>query len=336
MYNLGPTSFPMTRAYVYTLLPSLMSSAKLAITGDVIGTLEQDRPTAVAGRLGPGPRLIPVTMALESAHQARHTFRFNVVQDQLFTPLMTYSALLNTLLAYERELGSATYDVSGQILLRGHQPLSVANLFSGDAPGPGAANYIVAPIAALLANTDEAVDVTGVTLTIKTEEEPRTATLERVWIDDPRPRPGRTVPLKVLLKTFRGNDVVATVPVTIPAHATGTLSLLVTDGARLTQAEQREARLPQPTRTVDQLIRGFDRVRRNNTLYVKLQASQPGAAVQGQLLPALPPSVLAVHDGDRAGGASGPLPTATLGEWEIATAHVVSGARTLSVPLSTP
>ena len=54
MYNLGPTEFPMTRAYVYTVLPSLFSSTKLSTTGDVIGTFLQDRPTAIAGRLGPG------------------------------------------------------------------------------------------------------------------------------------------------------------------------------------------------------------------------------------------------------------------------------------------
>ena len=55
MYNLGPTEFPMTRAYVYTVLPSLFSSTKLSTTGEVIGTLLQDRATAIAGRLGPGP-----------------------------------------------------------------------------------------------------------------------------------------------------------------------------------------------------------------------------------------------------------------------------------------
>ena len=64
MYNLGPTQFPMTRAYVYTVLPSLFSSTKLSTTSETIGTLLQDRATAIAGRLGPGPKMIPVTLAL--------------------------------------------------------------------------------------------------------------------------------------------------------------------------------------------------------------------------------------------------------------------------------
>src|SRR5258708_1382751 len=46
MYNLGPTEYPMTRAYVYTVLPSLFSSMKLSGTSDVIGTFLQDRATA--------------------------------------------------------------------------------------------------------------------------------------------------------------------------------------------------------------------------------------------------------------------------------------------------
>src|SRR5205823_11672534 len=84
---LGPTQFPMTRAYVYTLLPSLFSSSKLSSTGDVIGTFLQDRATAIAGRLGPAPRLLPVTLTLDAERGGSRTFKFNVVRDQLFTPL---------------------------------------------------------------------------------------------------------------------------------------------------------------------------------------------------------------------------------------------------------
>src|SRR5204862_227579 len=73
MYNLGPTEFPMTRPYVYTVLPSLFSSLKLSATGDIIGTVLQDRATAIAGRLGPGPRLIPITLTLESDRGPKRT-----------------------------------------------------------------------------------------------------------------------------------------------------------------------------------------------------------------------------------------------------------------------
>jgi hypothetical protein len=334
MYNLGPTEFPMTRAYVYTVLPSLFSSTKLSVTGETIGTLLQDRATAIAGRLGPGPELIPVTLNLEAERGSRRTFRFGVVKDQLFTPLMTYSALLNTLASYERQYGTATYTVQGKALVRNHTPVAFDNLFSGgESPAMGAASYIVAPLTALMANDYEHVNIDGLELTIQSTEEPKTATLQRVWIDDARPRAGRTLPLKVLLRTYRGDDVLRTIPIQIPSHVTGSVSVMVTDGQRLTQAEQREARAQQP-RTVPQLLRVLNKVRRNNTLYVRLLGSDAGAVVSGELLSSLPPSVLAVLESDRSGGSFNPLGSTTLGEWELPVDHAVVGVRTLTIPVS--
>ena len=316
MYNLGPTEFPMTRAYVYTILPSLFSSMKLSTTGEVIGTVLQDRAAAIAGRLGAGPRMIPVTISLESGRQPKQTFHFNTAG------------------SYERQFGSATFQVRGTARLKKHDPIAFDNLFSGDQAAMGTAAYIVGPITYLMGNDVEKVDLEGIDLTIATAEEPKTATLERVWIDDPRPRAGRTVPLKMLLRTYRGEDVLRTLPIEIPANVSGTLSLVVSDGARLGQAEQRETRTPAQLRSIDQVIRSLNKARRNNTLYVKLVGSDAGAIVNGEPLSALPPSVLGVLEGDRNGGTFSPLHGATIGEWQLATDTLVNGSRSLTLTIS--
>src|SRR5256885_5490981 len=206
MYNLGPTEFPMTRAYVYTVLPSLFSSMKLSSTGEVIGTFLQDRATAIAGRLGAGPRMIPIKLTLESARAAKQTFHFGVVNDPLFGPLMTYASILNTLGSYERQFGAATFSVTGSAKVRKHDAIAFDNLFAGDQSAINAASYIVGPMTYLMGNDYEKVDVEGVDITFATTEEPKTATLERVWLDDPRPRAGRTVPLKGVFRTDRGEE----------------------------------------------------------------------------------------------------------------------------------
>jgi hypothetical protein len=107
---------------------------------------------------------------------------------------------------------------------------------------------------------------------------------------------------------------------------------MVTDGARLTQMELRETRTQ--SRTVDQLIRTLNRTRRNNTLYVRLLASDGGAVVKGEALPSLPPSVLAVLEADRNGGGVSTLGSVTLGEWQLPTDNAVSGVRTLTISVS--
>ena len=138
---------------------------------------------------------------------------------------------------------------------------------------------------------------------------------------------------QMALRSYRGDDIIQAIPIQIPANAHGTLALTVSDGARLNQTEQREARLPQP-RTVPLLVRALNRARRNNTLYVKLLASDNGAVVGGEVLPSLPPSVLAVIESDRSSGNVTPLQTATLGEWQLRTEQAVSGVRSLTLQVS--
>lgn len=334
MYNLGPTEYPMTRAYVYTVLPSLFSSMKLSSTGEVIGTFTQDRATTIAGQLGPGPDMVPLTMTLQSDRAPKRTFHFGLVNDQLFTPLMAYATVLNTVGQYERQFGSATFQIRGAAKVKNHEPVTFNNMFSGDQASMAAAAYVVGPITYLVGNDYEKVELEGIDIDVTTAEHPKTATLERIWLDDPRPRAGRTVPLKMLLRTYRGDDVVRTLPIQIPANVSGTLSLLVSDGARLAQAELRDTRAPNQVRSVDQVIRSMNKGRRNDTLYVKLLGSDAGAVVNGELLSSLPPSVLGVLEGDRNGGTFNPLHSATIAEWELQTDNLVTGARTLSITVS--
>ena len=332
--GLGPTQFPMTKAYVHTILPSLMSSSKMASGGEVIGTVQQDRATAIAGRLGPGPQMIPISLSLTSERAPTRRFHLSVVNDQLFTPLLAYVSILNTLTSYERQNGAASYVVKGSAMVKKYGAVNFEDLFTGDQPSVGAAAYVVGPINFLLRNRFENVDIEGLTLDIQATEQSRTATVERVWIDGPKPKPGATVQLKALLRTFRGDEVTKTVPVAIPPNARGSVSIMVTDGGRLSQLEARELQ-PQPlqTRDLPQMMRLLNQSRKNNRLYVRLVNADNGAVVRGEALSSLPPSVLAVMESDRNGGSFRPLRAALLGEWDVPVDFAVNGARTLTIPL---
>jgi hypothetical protein len=333
-YGLGPTQFPMTRAYVHTLLPSLANSMKIASTGEVIGTVLQDRATTIAGTLGPGPALIPLRIGLTSERGTKKTFNMAMVNDQLFTPLLAYLSIVNTLTSYERQNGAASYVVRGTASIKNYGDVAFEDLFTGDQPSIGAAAYVVAPINVLLRNAFEDVELEGLQLEIDASEQPRSATVERVWLDGNRVKPGSKVDLKVLLRTYRGDEITRTVPVEIPPSARGSVSVMVTDGTRLSQWEARELQVqPLQTRDLNQMIRVLNNARKNNRLYVRLLGRDQGAVVKGESLSSLPPSVMAVLESDRNGGSFKPLQNAVLGEWDIATEYAVNGSRTLSLPL---
>ena len=333
-YSLGPTQFPMTRAHVITVLPSLSSSMKIASTGDVIGIVQQDRATTIAGTLGPGPSMIPISLTLNSERGTRKNFSIGIVNDQLFTPLLAYVAILNTLTSYERQNGVGTYTLKGAARVKNHSDVAFEDLFTGDQPSTYAAASVVAPLNVLLRNAFEAVQFEGLNLEIEASETPRSATLERVWIDGTKAKPGAPVNLRILLRTYRGEEVTQSLPVQIPANARGTVSIMVADAARLSQFEARELQVqPLQTTGVPQMIRVLNSARKNNRLYVRLVTRDGGAVVKGEPLAALPSSVLAVMESDRNGGSFRPLQSALVGEWEITAGYAVTGSKTLTLPL---
>lgn len=335
MYNLGPTEFPLMQADVHVVLPSLMTSSKLASFGPVVGTVQQDRATAVAGRLGPGPTMIPVTITLNSDRTPSRTFSFSMVRDHTFTPLLTYLTVANVLLSYERGAGPASYTVKGTATVRQHGDIAFEDIFAGDQPANAASSYVAGPLTLLMRNASTPVEVERIALTIDATEASRTARIERVWLDTDRPRAGRRVNVKVLLRTNTGEDLLETIPIDIPADASGTMQLLVGDAARLSADDRRSARGAE-SQEVAQMIRTFNKARRSNRLYVRLSSPAAGAVVNGEPLAALPPSVLAVLEADRNSGTFTPLGRATRGEWEMAVDLAVSGSRQLTIALDQP
>lgn len=335
LYNLGPTQFPMTRADVQVVLPSLMSSSKLASFGEVVGTVQQDRATAIAGRMGTMPSLIPVTVTLNSDRGPSRTFNFGVVRDFTFTPLLTYLSVANVLTSYERGAGPASFAIRGNASIRSEGDLSFEDIFSGDQPAGAASAYIAGPLTALLKNSDENVQVEKISLTIDASEQQKLARIERVWLDTTRPRAGQDAIVNVALRDTRGQEIVKQVPIQIPSNLSGTLQLTVADAARTTADDRRDSRGADMQR-VSQLMRTFNKARKNNRLYVRLTSSDAGAVVNGEPMAGLPPSVLAVIESDRNSGTVGSLRSMTRGEWELALDVAVTGSRQLTLSLDQP
>ena len=97
------------------------------------------------------------------------------------------------------------------------------------------------------------------------------------------------MPLKVLTRSYRGEEKISTVPIEIPANVSGSLSLLVTDGRQLNAMEQRDLRRSLQPQSVAQMIRVLNDTRRNNRIYIRLLNGKPGAVVNGEALTALAP-----------------------------------------------
>ena len=332
-YNLGPTQFPMKKAYVYSVFPSLYQSWKISTAGEPVGTVEQDRNTAIAGRIGKTPRMIPVDVRLTTSRGQERRFSFRIVEDDLFSPVLTYVSLASVLQANERAFGTSTIRLDARLALSGSRDIRVEDFFTQEQPAAQASAMVAAPVAYVLNNDFERVSVEKIDVEVSSFETIQSATLQRAWLERSGPvRAGSTVPLKLLLRNYRGETHVETIPVAVPRSApAGTYSLLVADAAALTAMEQREMRQPFVPKDLDQLIRAINGLRRNNHVYARLLRAEEGAIVGGEYLQSLPPSVLAVLGGSDEAGNVIPIRTAAVWDFDLPTDYAVSGSRLLNL-----
>lgn len=330
-YNLGPTQFPLTKAYVYSVFPSLYSSFKITAPLDVVGTMDQDRSAAISGHLGQPPRMIPVEVHLATSRGQERRFSFRVVEDELLSPVLAYISVLSALQGNERAFGTSTIRVQAKLQLSGGREIRVEDLFTEGQPAMEASALVAAPLAYLMGNDFERVTVEALKIDVASYETIQSATLQRAWLERSGPiHPGTTVPLKLLLRTYRGDSRTETIPVSIPPSApAGHYALLVSDAAAITGLEQREMRQPFVPKDLDQLVRAINSLRRNNHVYSRLMRSDEGAIVSGEYLQSLPPSVLSVLGPGEPGVV--PLRTASVWDFDLPTEYSVSGSRLINL-----
>jgi hypothetical protein len=329
--NLGPTQLAMTEAHVVTVLPSLDSSMKLASMGRVIGTITQDRATAVGGTLGAGPAELRVRMNLRSPGSAPQHFEFHVLNDPSLTPIFAYAALLNALTAWERQTGVMSLAVRGSLSFGADGTVEFDDAFSGDSALAIAASTVAGPLGTLMPNTFRAVTAESLTVDIDTNETETYATIERAWLDTVRPAAGGAYRLHVQLRDYRGGTRTVDLPITMPGQSTGPLTLMVSDGATLQALEQRELRPAAPISWTDLLARS-NSARRGNRLYVRLLASSAGSVLGGDVLPALPATVQSAVQADLT-TARASVSRAVVGAWEQRMDRLVRGSRELTITL---
>ena len=334
-YNLGPTQFPMKKAYVYSVFPSLQQSWKIATALDTVGTVDQDRTTAIAGRIGKTPHMIPVEVKLNTSRGTERRFSFRLVEDELFSPLLTYVSLLSVLQGNERAFGTSTIRLEGLMTLSGGREIRLQDLFTVGQPSAQAAALVAAPLAFVMTNEFQKVTVERLDLNVTSFETTQSASIQRAWVERGGPvHAGSTVSVKVALRTFRGDTVTEVIPLTVPASApAGNYSLLVADAGALTAIEQREMRQPFIPKDLDQLIRAINGLRKSNHLYARLLRPVEGAIVSGEYLPSLPGSVLAVLGASEQGTSVVPLRTASVWDFELPTDYAVSGSRLIQIAI---
>ena len=332
--GLGTMSIPMQAARVEASIASLNNSFKMASAGPVVGVWRQDRETGIRGRLGSRARTIPLEVLVTGSRGGRRTYELELVDHELFTPLLAFSGLISILSQEERPAGAQTLELSARMNVADGRTLAVEDVFASGTGGLAlsAAALVAAPVQLLLSNPVERIPVRSIEVEVTASERARTATLTRAWLDSSRVRPGEDATLRVAARDYRGGERMREIAVPIPANAAGQrLQLLVSDALGASAHDARLGANTTPTH-VDQIFRAIGRRRRASRLYIRLVGNARSAAVvAGEYLPALPPSVRSVIARDSSGGVARSLAGSVLWEGHLDLDATVSGTQRLNL-----
>ena len=181
-----------------------MSSVKLANTGAVIGTISQDRLSAVSGTLGPGPAMTDVEVTVKPLGSAPRTLRFSVVRQQQLTPVIVAAGLTQAIMG-SNDAGLANgFRLRGNILFPASQSLATKSLYAGPQGFAQGLNEFVQGLAANLQNPYEKTFPDRVTFTVEALAENPTVVIEQFQLSRSTARAGDTVQATLSWRDFQG------------------------------------------------------------------------------------------------------------------------------------
>ncbi len=342
--SLGDIQIPMARSRVVTTLSSELASTKIVNVGGSIGTITGDHLTAVTGKLGAPPAMIPLDLTLLVSGDGpakQKTLHFELVNHPKLTPLLvaltTFSGLTQNSLYGE----GTTLHLSGEIRLQGHAPVQIENTFApGDSLSPDGlpiALTLQTVFARLFVNTFEPAKVDRIALRVESTPGRKSFVIESAWLEKGEAAPGETLRVRVLLRPYRGPARVEETTVRVPEQvARGTnLRVLVSDADLLNRASRGFGFAGPgggPT-GLDQLIALLNRERRNDRLYVGLFAPAPTLLWEDKELPNIPLSQINVVDGRPTPGSVQVLRESLASEASVPLGGPVSGVISLNLQI---
>jgi len=337
--SLGDVQLPMARSRVLTTLASDLASTKIVNVGGAIGTITGDHLTAVTGKLGAPPAMIPLDLSLATSIGEKK-LHFDVVNHPKLTPLLVAITAFNGLTQNAVYGEGTTLHLSGEIRLRGHTPVQIENTYApGETLIPDGLPIAISVqniFARLFANTFEVPDVERISLRVESVPGRQSFTIDSAWLEKGEAAPGETLRVRILLHPYRGSARVEETTVRVPDQIVrgATLRILVTDGDTLNRASRGFAFAGSSGPSgLDQLIAVLNRERRNDRLYVGLFMPSPTLLWEDKELPNIPLSQINVLDGRPTPGSVQVLRESLAGESFIPLGGPVSGVISLNLQI---
>jgi hypothetical protein len=308
MFSLGACEFPMMTGYIHTVYPRASVSMKMGSPLKVVGVIDTDVSTSVAGRIGPKPDMLPLSVRVKTSRFAdTRTYHVEMVREPVLLPSLVMSVLTNAIDAEGNLPEELTAHLSATIRLKDIGPLTVSDTFSGPRyTGMMGAAALFSPLASmvniLVRNSMAPVRIESIDCDLEIEPGRKVAQIETVRLLSDTVEPGHELKAFVTLKPYKGDRETIEVALAIPADfPEGPCEAIFCDaGSSIRRKFRNEPALLEP-RDLGGVIRTIQvqTEPKRTAVYVHVPTPERGLSVRGQALPNLPGSVRAVFASKR-------------------------------------
>jgi hypothetical protein len=327
LLGVGAVDFPFAQAEIISTLPSYQYPHKISNTGRLVGTLRQDRLSAVAGDLGKLPSLAAYEIELTHNGERRPSLRGRMVKDYRLAPSLVLMLAASALDGGQDYSFNSTLRMKGEIAFDGLPPVRLDGIYSGRGRARSQALIdVVMPVLELYAQFPRQLNLAKVKLSVQSYEKDSVWRVESVSVDRERVKPGGEVRIIARLKNDLGELAVKEFKVRLDRHLKdGEVTISVASGADL-QRQKMYGAMWFDAQTPEQVIRALAPEFRNDALYMQVVTYGTGVNRPDQRQAELPPSVAQIDQGN-------PLTREQIGRvkkiWrqqEMALSGVVSGS----------
>jgi hypothetical protein len=308
MFGLGACEFPLMTGYIHTIYPRASVSMKMGSPLKVVGVIDTDVSTGIAGRIGPKPDLLPLTVKVKTGTYAEpRTYKVQSVREPTLLATLVMSVLTNAIDTEGNLPEELTAHLTTTINVKGHEPIVFRDTLSGPRySGPMGPAMLFGPVGTLVnilvRNPLGPARIESIDAEVAIESGRTSAEIESIRLASDRLEPGESLKALATLKPFHSERQTVEVVLPLPPDLLeGTHEVVVCDSTSSFRRRVRnEPSLVEP-RDVAAILRllRFQTELKRTTLYLHVPAPDRGLAVQGQELPNLPGSVRAVFAGAR-------------------------------------
>jgi len=331
----GEVDLPMTGGYVYDILPSVQVSNKIMSPTQIVGRVLRDDQSAIAGTLGGKADMLPVTIEVADSDLGRsRTFHVEVARVRELMPGLVASSVMVAVDEMRGEVSRGTARVRVEMEVEGRTVVREDADYSAMDAAAIAVPAVVTPLSVLAENPFGVMRVNRVRIQVTTAGARRTASIERVTLNQTRVKAGDEVTFTATVHPYGQAEVDIPVKVKLPADLPkGQMRVAVTGGSAADQARGAiGAPRPAPV-NMDQIIERYMTQPMGSELVIQAALPQGGASLSGEELPNLPRTAIEALGATRPTDLR-PLPSVL--KVVVPTDWVLTGRQVVMVPIESP